>query len=87
MSQVPFDPHERAELAAVTASDLATIGDWDDQQAVQQVATPFVLPCRKDRSGFGTPRSAAIGVSGEASPGSASEAVTGSVTASGACRR
>lgn len=40
-SQVPFDPHERAELAAITASDLAAIGDWDDQQAVQQVATEF----------------------------------------------
>ncbi|MCC8235992.1 DUF6538 domain-containing protein, partial [Pinisolibacter aquiterrae] len=40
-SQVPFDPHERAELAAITASDLAAIGDWDDQQTVQQVATEF----------------------------------------------
>lgn len=40
-SQVSFDPHERAELAAITASDLAAIGDWDDQQAVQQVATEF----------------------------------------------
>jgi hypothetical protein len=28
-SQVPFDPHERAELAAITASDLAAIGEWD----------------------------------------------------------
>jgi len=40
-AQVPFDPHERAELAAVAASDLAAIGDWGDQQVVQQVATEF----------------------------------------------
>lgn len=40
-ADVPFDPDERSELAALAAEDMTGIGDWDDQQSVQSVAISF----------------------------------------------
>lgn len=38
---VPFDPDLRAQLAEITATDLAAVSNWDDEQILQSVAMKF----------------------------------------------